>query len=577
MNLELDSHEKDKSLMAAEPLGLTASSLVDTNNDFDFYISYDLGLALPIAVYGKNNIPEKISSTFNHIDFGDKILHVTIEANWKNEPFSSLDYDVLNAVINLAHEQLKWPVNIDVDFEDHNSRVTVQYNKNILCKKAGKSVSRWNVIQKSLEKIDDQVFTIKRLTFCKKTGEETPRTQRIRLIQLTDTVSRGQAASDVENRLISRYLTLDARCLSSASGKVIKDFYPLYLKCACGPERRILVYLYTKRMLDNGDLRDSLAFKFSEVFKLLRVEQKSRPEKLIRESLKGINRKLGNIFEFKDMKIRGESDWNCVIEFISNNEYKHKEASPFVQRLNRFFSTYKKDPLRNIGLDVEDIEVCKKELNLLYIKKTGTSKYHYLDDIYLDPGETAIEISFWIHFDMSRPPIKSFKRYAQKVLLSLTDSTVEFPIGYRPISDKLVERSEKARIKDIAIKEDLRKKEEEKEKKKQDRESALFVYEKVKNRSDIKKLIQSEITDDEKEALQKKAIEEINDLDISLTTLEIEKSIENRYNVLLNEKKIEVWVDKVYLSGKYNTHTSKMINRGKDAALLPVESRRMLN
>lgn len=420
----------------------------DESTDNRFKVEINLGLALPFKYYitddyDKTQENKAIVRSVND-DGSVYMLEVTTQSN--EGPLQAFENDVLLVLLTMAWEQRD---------KNHNSKerkngFRVYYTLAEVCRRLGLSENSRNKVARAINKIKSQKMLTKNFAYNALSGDIGLVSEDTRIILKSGRVRVGASDLDFGHYQDVFYIEFDSYIVKNLYDEYVSVINSdAYLSLKSGPQRRVLIFLYSKRK----KFGNQFLFDLEELAQVVGLSGSNKRRRQINEYLQRICDVLNN-FEFTLKKKRGVEDWSVLVCFKSQAlEYESKD--PFYSALCEFYGVEK---LKSLEIEKIDIENLKNEFNFKYQKEAGKDYFLYGKDK-IDPAEFAIDVTLFQVLVGGYKLTGSFKALSKVILSRMIDGGLELPEKYRHFVVARVEEEKKKEV-DKKIACELHKKEE---------------------------------------------------------------------------------------------------------------------
>ncbi len=431
---------------------------ITNGKENNFKIEVNLGLALPFRYYIEENSKfEKQKSVVRTVDDMGSIYMLEVTTQSDEGPLQSVENDVLLVLLTMAHEQRKALVAIDL-IESVSDR-RVYYTLAEICRRLGLSENNSNRISKAIKRIASQNLSFKNFKYHSPSGKILQAEENTKIILKSGRIrSGGTREGFLNNHSDYFYVEFDHNIIKNLYDEYVSVVEQKeYLSLAAGHQRRILIFLYSKKRSFGSDF----LFNLNELAQVIGLQgsQKDKRRRLIFEYLQK-TKEITAVFDFSITKIRDKEDWEIMIHF----------HDPFLiqKKTDQFFEDlvfeYGEEALKAIDFNEIDLENYRREFDSIYSTKTGKEKFQWNKNDYL-ASEFCLDLTMWQIFKCNYKVTKTLKALARSILESMITENLLYPDKYRFfITERVVEKKrqkELAVIQQHRIKKELQKKEEE--------------------------------------------------------------------------------------------------------------------
>jgi hypothetical protein len=428
----LDLTQVEESSVSPEVLPIVPSQ------DNKFKVEINLGLALPFRSYkrGSDETDGAQKSVVKSVGPDGSLYRVEIETKSEEGPLGGLDNDVLTVLLTMAWEQRDYKSN-----QTKSKGFRVYYTVTEVCRRLKLSENSRNKVKKSIEKIKSQKLNIKNFIYNKSENKAVLNDEETRIILKSGRVRAAQMMDEDESDIMATsYVEFDEPIIKNLHNEYFsvinqKD----YLALSSGSERRVIIYLQSKRK----KFGDEYAFELTELANVLGLSESKKKGELIKKFMQKVKDKIG-LIDFSIKKIRGKDEWNVFVEFKSDRAEIDNFVDPFYASLVSYFG---EDKLRGLDVAELDIENWRQEFSGKFKRETGKDEFIFSKEN-LNPAEFCIDVTLYQILKKGYVLKTTFKALARSILTSMIDGFPEIPDGYRSFIHKRME-SEK---KEIALK-----------------------------------------------------------------------------------------------------------------------------
>lgn len=499
------------------------------SKDFSFKIEPNLGLALPFQHYNdeknKNQIREsKVTTT----DTNGNIMYLEVSTQSEMGPLQALDYDVLMTLLSMAVDQKNIFDNLPENKMNIIGKHRVLYTYAEVSKRLGIADGNRGRIKASIEKIISQKVAFKNYAYIKESGQYFKSVFNTSIILSNGSEEFGFSNSEKGKEYL--YVDFEPMIMNNllSSYHSVID-HKKYLDLTPGSQRRILVFLFSKRK----NFGDTFIFDIDELAIILGINNSSKKRYWIGDYLKKIQESNREI-TFSIKKNVENNSYNVFIKFDSNLQ--------IVNNVDVFWANlikeYGEENLKNLDIEMCDILQAKSEFDKKYKKKINKD-FIFRDQI-ISVGEFTIDLTLYQVIYSNYKLTKGFKGLASKILSSIIEDNYVLPNKYRAFLYDRVKEKEKNEV-ELRAKEIIERKIKE-EREDEERFNETFnklYYETLKSKPQLK------------EKLRPLAVEELSKENIFEGSLLFESEVELK---MLNIAK------KFAKDGKWEYFTSKFKN-----------------
>ena len=418
--------------------------------DHRFKVEINLGLALPFKYYLTDDYDkaEEHKAIVRSVDDSGSVYMLEVTTQSNEGPLQAFENDVILVLLTMAWEQR----NRNQNSREKMNGFRVYYTLAEVCRRLGLSENSRNKVARAIKKIKSQSMQTKNFAYNAHTGQIGLVNEDTKIILKSGRVRVGATDVDFANYQDVFFVEFDSYIVKNLYDEYVSVISSdAYLSLKSGPQRRVLIFLASKRK----KFGDQFLFSLSELAQVIGLTGSSKRRRQIGEYLGRVQEKLKN-FEYTIKKRREQDDWDIFVAFQVRELLEEKEErDPFHQDLIDFYGA---SSLAALDLNAIDIENIKREFNFKYEKQTGKSEFLYGKDK-LDPAEFCLDITLFQVLKCGYQVTKSFKALAKVILNTMIAGGLELPEKYRYFVDK---RAEEIRKKEVTekIKTELTKKEE---------------------------------------------------------------------------------------------------------------------
>ena len=425
----------------------------------NFKIEVNLGLALPFRYYIDENAKfEKQKSVVRTVDDNGSIYMLEVTTQSDEGPLQSVENDVLLVLLTMAFEQRS--ALVPMDSVNAVSDRRVYYTLAEICRRLGLSENNSNRISKAIKRIASQNLSFKNFRYHSPSGKILQAEENTKIILKSGRIrSGGTREGFLSNHSDFFYVEFDHNIIKNLYDEYVSVVEQKeYLSLSAGHQRRILIFLYSKKRSFGTDF----LFNLNELAQVIGLQdsQKDKRRRLIFEYLQK-TREITAVFDFSITKIRDKEDWEIMIHF--------HDPALIQNKVDQFFDDlvfeYGEESLKTIDINEIDLENYRREFDAIYLARTGKEKFQWNKGEYL-PSEFCLDITLWQIFRCNYKISKTLKALARHILESMITDSLLYPDKYRSFITERV--GEKKKQKELAIiqqhrhKKELQKKEEEK-------------------------------------------------------------------------------------------------------------------
>lgn len=440
-------------------------SVMESDNDIvvkkkndKFKVEINMGLALP-CVFRPGDDFDLSRENRSIVKSSKKdgslfMLEVSTQSNLG--PLGANDNDVLTVLLTMAWEQRHQ----NADKKEERNGFRVYYTLAEICRRLSLSVNSSSNIARSIEKIKSQNMKLKNFIYNAGTKETGLAKEQTKIILKSGELTLGSSNADFKSYQKTFYIEFDSYIMKNMQDEYVSLIHTKeYLSLKSGPERRLLIFLNSKRKT----FGNQVLFNLSELAQVLGIASSPNRRKMVGRYLTSTKDKLEN-FDFKIKKVSNQDDWHILVNFNSDQglvDQKYEDS--FYRELIEFYT-----PERIASIDLQEIDVInmRKEFDRQYEKTTKNKTVSFGQDDEISPGELVIDIALFQVLMSGYNLTKSFKALARAILSRLSVGELELPEKYRQFvkrrnEDLKKEEAKKAIAKEIAKKKAREKKEEE--------------------------------------------------------------------------------------------------------------------
>jgi len=432
---------------------------ITNGKENNFKIEVNLGLALPFRYYIDENAKfEKQKSVVRTVDDNGSIYMLEVTTQSDEGPLQSVENDVLLVLLTMAFEQRSALVPIS-SIEAVSDR-RVYYTLAEICRRLGLSENNSNRISKAIKRIASQNLSFKNFRYHSPSGKILQAEENTKIILKSGRIrSGGTREGFLSNHSDFFYVEFDHNIIKNLYDEYMSVVEQKeYLSLSAGHQRRILIFLYSKKRSFGNDF----LFNLNELAQVIGLQdsQKDKRRRLIFEYLQK-TREITAVFDFSITKIRDKEDWEIMIHF--------QEPSLIENKGDQFFEDlvfeYGENALKTIDFNEIDLENYRREFDSLFQSRTGNEKFKWNKGEYL-ASEFCLDLTFWQIFKCNYKITKTLKALAKSILESMINDTLLYPDKYRSfLTERVAEvkkQKELAVIQQHRYKKELQKQEEEK-------------------------------------------------------------------------------------------------------------------
>ncbi len=428
--------------------GLDVSSF--EAKDHRFKVEINLGLALPFKYYLTDDYDkaEEHKAIVRSVDDSGSVYMLEVTTQSNEGPLQAFENDVILVLLTMAWEQR----NRNQNSREKMNGFRVYYTLAEVCRRLGLSENSRNKVARAIKKIKSQSMQTKNFAYNAHTGQIGLINEDTKIILKSGRVRVGATDVDFANYQDVFFVEFDSYIVKNLYDEYVSVISSdAYLSLKSGPQRRVLIFLASKRK----KFGDQFLFSLSELAQVIGLTGSSKRRRQIGEYIGRVQEKLKN-FEYTIKKRREKDDWDIFVTFQVRELLEEKEErDPFHQDLIDYYGY---SSLAALDLSAIDIENIKREFNFKYQKETGKEVFLYGKEK-LDPAEFCLDVTLFQVLKCDYQVTKSFKALAKVILNTMIAGGLELPEKYRYFVDK---RAEEERKKEVTekIKTELAKKEE---------------------------------------------------------------------------------------------------------------------
>lgn len=420
--------------------------------DDRFKVEINLGLALPFKYYLTDDYDktEEHKAIVRSVDDSGSVYMLEVTTQSNEGPLQAFENDVLLVLLTMAWEQRDRNRNS----RDKMNGFRVYYTLAEVCRRLGLSENSRNKVARAIRKIKSQSMQTKNFAYNAHTGQIGLVNEDTKIILKSGRVRVGATDVDFANYQDVFFVEFDSYIVKNLYDEYVSVISSdAYLSLKSGPQRRVLIFLYSKRK----KFGNQFLFSLEELAQVIGLAGSKKRRRQIGEYLNRIQESLKN-FEFTIKKKRGKPDWDIFVTFQERNLIEEKEErDPFYQDL---LDDYGKSALKELDLTEIDIINMRREFNFRFEKESGKQTFCYGKDP-LNPAEFCLDITLFQVLRCNYHITKSFKALAKVILSSMIGGGLELPEKYRHFVSKRAEDKRKKEVTD-KIQNELAKKEESK-------------------------------------------------------------------------------------------------------------------
>lgn len=437
---DLDQSLVDSVIKVDHDLEFTPIKSKHSNNapaDDRFKVEINLGLALPFKYYLTDDYDktEEHKAIVRSVDDSGSVYMLEVTTQSNEGPLQAFENDVLLVLLTMAWEQR----NRNQNSRDKMNGFRVYYTLAEVCRRLGLSENSRNKVARAIRKIKSQSMQTKNFAYNAHTGQIGLLNEDTKIILKSGRVRVGATDVDFANYQDVFFVEFDSYIVKNLYDEYVSVISSdAYLALKSGPQRRVLIFLYSKKK----KFGDQFLFSLEELAQVIGLTGSKKRRRQIGEYLGRIQESLKN-FEFTIKKKRGQPDWDIFVTFQERNLIEAKEdRDPFYQDLVDDFG---ERSLRELDLTEIDIKNIRREFNFRY-KKEANKEYFLYGREKLDPAEFCIDITLFQVLRSNYRITKSFKALAKVILSSMIEGGMELPEKYRHFVQKRAEDGRKKEV-----------------------------------------------------------------------------------------------------------------------------------
>lgn len=419
-------------------------------NDDRFKVEINLGLALPFKYYLTDDYDktEEHKAIVRSVDDSGSVYMLEVTTQSNEGPLQAFENDVLLVLLTMAWEQRDRNKNS----RDKMNGFRVYYTLAEVCRRLGLSENSRNKVARAIKKIKSQSMQTKNFAYNAHTGQVGLVNEDTKIILKSGRVRVGAADVDFANYQDVFFVEFDSYIVKNLYDEYVSVISSdAYLALKSGPQRRVLIFLYSKRK----KFGDQFLFSLEELAQVIGLTGSKKRRRQIGEYLGRIQDSLKN-FEFTIKKKRGVNDWDIFVTFQERNLIEEKEdRDPFYRDLLEDFGS--KD-LKSLDLTEIDILNMRREFSFKFEKEAKKDFFLYGKEK-LNAAEFCLDITLFQVLRCNYQVTKSFKALAKVILSSMISGSLELPEKYRHFVTRRAEDKRKREVTE-KIQTELSKKEE---------------------------------------------------------------------------------------------------------------------
>jgi len=398
-------------------------------NDSSFKIELNLGLALPFQHYiDDSRKAEPRRSIVKTVDADQNIFMLEIKSQSDKGPLQAMENDVLVSLLSMAIEQK------NKNIQESEGKFRVYYSLASICTRLGISVGSSGRVALALENIKSQNITFKNFGYFSKTSEFVEGEFNTRIILSSGRVRVGKTNTN-ENSKELFYADFEPKIIKN----LFNDYYSViehkrYLELSPGNQRRIIVYLYSKKK----QFGPEFMFDLDELAEVLGISDSPKRRYIIGDHLTKIKATYNEI-DYSISKLKGQPKYEVIIRFNMENLIVDNR-DPFWKDI---IADFGEEELNSRDILMHDITTTRDELTRKYKNLTGSEEFIF-NGKSINAGEMALDICLFQVIRTGYHLTKGFKALANKILESLALTTYELPEKYRSFVADRVKEKEKS-------------------------------------------------------------------------------------------------------------------------------------
>lgn len=435
---ELDPSLIDSVIKIDHDLELTPESIAPGGvNDDRFKVEINLGLALPFKYYLTDDYDktEEHKAIVRSVDDNGSVYMLEVTTQSNEGPLQAFENDVLLVLLTMAWDQRDRNKNS----RDKMNGFRVYYTLAEVCRRLGLSENSRNKVARAIRKIKSQSMQTKNFAYNAHTGQIGLINEDTKIILKSGRVRVGATDVDFANYQDVFFVEFDSYIVKNLYDEYVSVISSDdYLALKSGPQRRVLIFLYSKRR----KFGRQFLFSLEELAQVIGLQGSKKKRRQIGEYLGRIQESLNN-FEFTIKKKRGVQDWDIFITFQEKNLIEEKrERDPFYQDLLDY---YGKSALNELDLKEIDILNMMREFNFRYQKESGKKTFAYGKEN-IDGAQFCIDVTLFQVLRCNYHITSSFKALAKSILTSMISGGLELPERYRHFVSKRAEDMRKKEV-----------------------------------------------------------------------------------------------------------------------------------
>lgn len=405
--------------------------------DDRFKVEINLGLALPFKYYLTDDYDktEEHKAIVRSVDPNGSVYMLEVTTQSNEGPLQAFENDVLLVLLTMAWEQRDRNKNS----RDKMNGFRVYYTLAEICRRLGLSENSRNKVARAIKKIRSQSMQTKNFGYNAHTGKIALVNEDTKIILKAGRVKVGSTGVDFAKYQEVFYVELDSYIVKNLYDEYVSVISSdAYLSLKSGPQRRVLIFLYSKRK----KFGDQFLFSLEELAQVIGLQGSSKKRRQIGEYIGRIQERLQN-FEFTIKKKRGVQDWDILVTFQQRDLLEEKnDRSPFYQDL---LDDYGRNRLDELDLREIDIDNMLREFNRRYEKEATKAHFIYGKEE-IDAGQFCLDVTLFQVLNCNYHITSSFKALAKSILTSMINGSLELPEKYRHFVSKRAEDKRKKQV-----------------------------------------------------------------------------------------------------------------------------------
>ncbi|MCR9204980.1 MAG: hypothetical protein NXH75_10405, partial [Halobacteriovoraceae bacterium] len=406
--------------------------------DDRFKVEINLGLALPFKYYLTDDYDktEEHKAIVRTVDASGSVYMLEVTTQSNEGPLQAFENDVLLVLLTMAWEQRDRNKNS----RDKMNGFRVYYTLAEVCRRLGLSENSRNKVARAIKKIKSQSMQTKNFGYNAHTGKIALVNEDTKIILKSGRVRVGATDVDFANYQDVFFVEFDSYIVKNLYDEYVSVISSdAYLSLKSGPQRRVLIFLYSKRK----KFGDQFLFSLEELAQVIGLQGSKKKRRQIGEYIGRIQERLHN-FEFTIKKKRGVQDWDILVTFQQKDLLEEKQdRSPFFQDL---LDDYGQSKLAELDLREIDIDNMLREFGRRYEKETGKDTFAYGKEK-IDAAQFCLDVTLFQVFRCNYHITSSFKALAKSIMGSMISGSLELPEKYRHFVSR---RAEDKRKKDVS-------------------------------------------------------------------------------------------------------------------------------